>query len=240
MAVARELPSEGAAAGDTPPPDRATAIRFLVLSGGILAVWCLHNGFLLPWEVQTIDAPVREPLLLLMRVAVWMLPALLFLRRHDPRPTLVALGVTSRPSWRGLGASAVIAVSYLLLVALLLRATTKPGQRPDAWATLLSLATLHTLLGAVLEEIFVRGFLLGQLVRFTSSARAQVTVVLVFGLVHLPAWLAFDGIDVGLLPSLVMVMVLGAVLGSVTRLSNGIWPAIIIHFANNMLASLLT
>lgn len=227
------------ATGEIPRANRATRARFLAVAGGVLVAWGLHNGFLLPWELRNVDAAVREPSLVAMRALVWMLPALWYLRRHDPRSSQLALGLTSRMRWRGLALGALIATTYLALVSLLVRATAAPREPLEAGAALLRLGTLYLLLNAALEELFVRGFVLGQLVRFTSSFRAQACTALLFGLVHLPAWIGVDGVHIGLIPSFFMVTLLGAVLGGVARLSNSILPAIAVHFANNLLAELL-
>lgn len=241
--VARQRGSHGVddrgATGGIPRADRATRSRFLAVAGGVVITWGLHNGFLLPWELRNVDATVREPSLVAMRALIWMLPALWYLRRHDPRHNLVALGVTSRVRWRGLALSALIGAAYLLMVSLLLRAAGEPHEQLAAGGLLLRFGTLYTLLNAALEELFVRGFLLGQLVRFMSSFRAQLCVALLFGLVHLPAWIGVDGIHIGLIPSFFMVTLLGVVLGGAARLSNSILPAIVVHFVNNLLAELL-
>jgi membrane protease YdiL (CAAX protease family) len=238
--VAGETEGGGAAdrdaSGEIPRADRATRARFLTVASGVVVTWGLHNGLLLPWELRNVDATIREPSLVAVRALLWMLPALWYLGRCDPRDRRVALGVTSRPRWRGLALGALIGAAYLLLVVALLRATAEPSQ---ANAALLPLGVLYMLLNAALEELFMRGFVLGQLVRFTSSLRAQACVALLFGLVHLPAWIGVSGIHIGLIPSFFMVTLLGAVLGGVTRLSSSIWPAIVVHFVNNLLAELL-
>ena len=231
--------SQGEAAGEIPRGDAVTRARFFAVAGAVLITWGLHNGFLLPWELEHVDTVVREPLLFAVRALIWMLPALWYLRRHDPRHTLVALGVTSWVRWRVLALAAVIGAAYLVFVCLLLRATAEAEQPLAAGAALLQVHTLYALLNAALEEVFVRGFLLGQLLRFTSSLRAQACVAVLFGLVHLPGWLGVDGVHIGLVPSLFMVTLLGAVLGGVARLSNSILPAIVLHFVNNLLAELL-
>jgi membrane protease YdiL (CAAX protease family) len=222
-----------------PGGDPAAARCFWIVSGGVLIFWAGHNALLLPWELRNIDVAVREPALILVRAVFWMVPILLYLRWHDPRARLVALGVTSPVNRRGLARSALSALVYLSLVALLVRATSPPGKMPGVFATFAQLQVLYMLLVVALEELLMRGFLLGQLVRFTTSFRAQACVAVLFALMHLPAWLALQGATIDLLPSMISLTVLGAVLGGVARASNSILPAIALHFANNMLAKLL-
>jgi membrane protease YdiL (CAAX protease family) len=85
-----------------------------------------------------------------------------------------------------------------------------------------------------LEELLLRGFLLGQLVRFTSSLRAQAAVAVLFALMHVPGWLAMEGFQDWMPPSLLSLLVLGALLGGATRASNSILPAIALHFCANL------
>ena len=225
--------------GDVPRGERGIVRPFMWVAVGVLTIWAAHNALILPWEVRHIDDSVREPALVLMRAVIWMVPVVLYLRRHDPRPRLVALGVASRIDRRGLAWSALGAVVYLFLVVQLLSATTTPGNAPSRFATLTEVTVLSSMLACVLEELLMRGVLLGQLVRFTTSFRAQVSVAVLFGLVHLPGWIALDGVSINLLPSTVMIMLLGAVLGGVARASNSILPAILVHCANNFLGAWL-
>lgn len=95
------------------------------------------------------------------------------------------------------------------------------------------------LLKAALEELLMRGFLLGQLVRFTSSFRAQAATAVLFTLMHIPSWVAVEHMGIELLPSTIAVLVLGLVLGAVARASNNVVPAIVLHFANNLVAEVL-
>jgi membrane protease YdiL (CAAX protease family) len=225
--------------GDIPGGERGIVRPFTLVAVGVLTIWTAHNALLLPWEVRNIDDGVREPLLVLVRAMVWMLPVVFYLRRYDPRPRLVALGVTSPINRRGLAWSALGALVYLSLVTLLVTSNAPPRDTPSPFATLAQITVLSSMLACVLEELLMRGFLLGQLVRFTTSFRAQATVAVLFGLVHLPGWIALDGVSINLLPSTIMIMLLGAVLGGITRASNSILPAIVVHCANNFLGDWL-
>ena len=118
------------AAGDTRSDDRAAKRALWLVAGGVLSIWAAHNALLQPWEVTHIDVAVREPLLILLRALTWMLPALLYLRRHDRRRPLEALGVTSPVKPRGLVKSAVGVAIYLTLILLLVRATSHRRRRP--------------------------------------------------------------------------------------------------------------
>jgi membrane protease YdiL (CAAX protease family) len=241
MPVATEPAAEGVpVAGAAQPGDERAAKRGLwLVAGGVLIVWSAHNALLLPWEVHHTEEAVREPALVLLRAVTWMVPALLYLRRHDPRRPLEALGVTARINPRGLLKSTVGAAIYLALIVMLLRANTPPEAASAAWAALAPLTVVYMVLKAALEELLMRGFLLGQLVRFTSSFRAQASVAVLFMLMHLPNWVAVEHLGIEqLLPSAIVVLVLGIVLGAVARASNNIIPAIVLHFLNNLIGEL--
>lgn len=238
--VERPLVAGSPPPSEAPPPaDRAAARALRLTVGGVLLVWAAHNGFLLPWETRNIDPAALEPALIALRAVTWLLPTALFLRRHDPRPLLVAFGVTTRLKLRGLAWSLLVTAVYLALIALLMRATTPPADEGALLATLAPLNLVYMLLKAALEELLMRGFLLGQLLRFMRSSRAQIVVAVLFALMHWPAWLAFQGIGIGLLPSTIVALALGTVLGIVARASNNIVPAAGVHFANNLLGELL-
>lgn len=231
------LPGAGAA---LPDDDRAARHALWLVGGGVLSVWAAHNALLLPWEVQHVDEAVREPVLVLLRALTWMVPALLYLRRHDRRRPLEALGVTAPVNPRGLAMAAVGAVIYLALIVALMRATRPPEAGPADWGALAPLTVLYIALKAALEELFMRGFLLGQLVRFTTSFRAQACVAVLFALMHLPNWIAVQHMSTEqLLPSLIAVLVLGIVLGAVARASNNIVPSIVLHFVNNLIGDVM-
>lgn len=229
----------GAGAARRPEHDRAAKRALWLVAGGVLLVWAAHNALLLPWEVSHIQEAVREPALVLLRAVIWLVPVLFYLRRHDRRRPAEALGVTTRVNPRGLAKSAVGAAIYLTLIVMLLRATTPPEAVGGAGSALAPLTVVYMVSKAALEELFMRGFLLGQLVRFTSSFRAQAAVAVLFMLVHLPNWIAVEHMGIEqLVPSAIAVLLLGIVLGAVTRASNNIVPAIVLHFVNNLIGEL--
>jgi membrane protease YdiL (CAAX protease family) len=232
-----DTPGRGAGRDDS---DRAGANRLWLLTFAILVVWGLHNALLLPWEMEHLQAGVREPLLLLLRALAWMVPATIYLRRHDPRPLLEALGITSPISWRGLARTAPLIGAWLGVAAFLASASAEPGSTGRSLAgTLLPPRALAMLLGAGLEELLLRGFLLRQLLRRKGGLRAQLPVAALFAVMHLPGWIALGGLHAGLAVSALVLFVLGLVLGIVTRTTGSTLPAIAVHFANNVLAEWL-
>lgn len=227
----------------TVPLEGAAWRAFLLTADLVLATWIVHNAFLLSWEDTHLTAAQREPARLALRVLVWCLPAAAYLSRHDPRPIGNAWGLTSPVDFLRLLRQAPVAIGYLALAALLARASAPDTAAEPSFASLMrvvaSIDGLRLLVGVVLEELLMRGFLLRQLLRRWSGGPAVLVVALLFAAMHLPAWIAMGGISMGVAVSFVVLFVMGLVLGALTWTSGSLWPAIVVHFINNVLAGWL-
>jgi membrane protease YdiL (CAAX protease family) len=230
--------SEQALVGTAPPrAGRALA----AVTGAVLVLWGLHNALLRPWEERRLAPELLEPLLVALRGLVWMLPVVLYLRRFEPKGVIAGLGLRPPLGRRGLVRGGIVGLAYLLLLAGLSSVTGggNPGASLSSW--LLTVPAACMLAVTVLEELFWRGFLLGQLARHTTSRRAQLTVALLFAGMHLPGWIGRGGADPAVLvPMTIMLFLLGVVLGWVTRLSGSIHLAVLVHLGNNLLAQRLS
>jgi len=93
----------------------------------------------------------------------------------------------------------------------------------------LPLALLVVSIGPMVEELLFRGVLLSAIARYTGNGAAIVLSAVLFACVHLPdlsfLWYA--------LPNLAL---LGLVLGWLRVQSGSIWPAVVAHGMNNLLA----
>ncbi len=93
------------------------------------------------------------------------------------------------------------------------------------------LALLVVCVAPVVEETIFRGVLLSGLMRHMSTAWAALASALIFGIVHLPdfklVWYP--------IPALV---ILGLVLAWLRLHSRSLWPAVIAHAGNNLMAVL--
>lgn len=93
----------------------------------------------------------------------------------------------------------------------------------------LPLALLVISVGPLVEELLFRGVLLSAIARYTGNGMAIGLSALLFACVHLPdlsfLWYA--------LPNLAL---LGLILGWLRVQSGSIWPAVVAHGMNNMLA----
>ncbi len=98
---------------------------------------------------------------------------------------------------------------------------------PAGWRV--ALAVLATTLGPLVEELLFRGVLLSALLRRFRVGWSMAISALVFALAHLPglqfAWYA--------LPDL---MLLALALAALRLASRSLWPAVLAHGVNNLLA----
>jgi membrane protease YdiL (CAAX protease family) len=227
---------------DDPPIDAASWRALGWTTAAILVVWGLHNAFLLRWETAQLSATAREPIGLLLRAVVWLVPAAFYLRGHDPRPLFVAWGVTTPIDAAGLRRRGWWAAGYLVAAAILARASATTDVDPTLGGLASVVFSSHgamLVLGVAFEELLLRGFLLRQMLRRVSTRSGVVSTAALFALLHVPGWIALGGFDIGVVVSGAVVFVMGLVLGSITAASRSIWPAIVVHGVNNVLADWL-
>jgi membrane protease YdiL (CAAX protease family) len=91
----------------------------------------------------------------------------------------------------------------------------------------------NVLVNPIYEEIIFRGLILGALVRSRSAATSIAVSSALFGIFHLRNvfWL-----DTGTLVSIVLFSgaVIGPVLAWLTLRCRSVWPAVILHYLNNL------
>ena len=87
------------------------------------------------------------------------------------------------------------------------------------------------------EEALCRGFLLTQLRRELTFARANALAALTFALAHSRMLFGIwsQGEYVGLALSATLAYLLGLCMGALTRTAGCIWVSVLIHTANNLL-----
>jgi len=91
----------------------------------------------------------------------------------------------------------------------------------------------NVLVAPLYEELVFRGWILGRLARARTATVGLVVSSLLFGLLHLRLIFWLDT------PALVRTMiyaglVLSPVLGWITLRCRSVWPAVILHYANNL------
>jgi membrane protease YdiL (CAAX protease family) len=91
----------------------------------------------------------------------------------------------------------------------------------------------NVLINPIYEELIFRGWILGRLTRWKSPAIGIAVSSLLFGILHLRNifWLETDV----LIRSVFMTgCVIGPVLGYVALRCRSVWPAVIVHYLNNL------
>ena len=91
----------------------------------------------------------------------------------------------------------------------------------------------NALVNPIYEELIFRGWILGRLARWRSALVAIAVSSLLFGILHLRNifWL-----DASALLRMVVYAgcVIGPLLGYVTLRCRSVWPAVILHYMNNL------
>jgi membrane protease YdiL (CAAX protease family) len=175
------------------------------------------------------DAPsvVRSLIraIVLLLLPVWVARTLL----HERFSVAFQLGVPSVRGWRAL----VYGLGYLGFVAGFLYLL--QGSLFTSPPTGLALGLL--VVDVFVEEALCRGFLLTQLRRELTFARANAFAALAFLLAHsrMLFGIGSQGEYVGLALSAILAYLLGLSMGVVTRTAGCIWVSVLIHTANNLL-----
>ncbi|MCB9764740.1 MAG: CPBP family intramembrane metalloprotease [Alphaproteobacteria bacterium] len=88
----------------------------------------------------------------------------------------------------------------------------------------------------LVEEILFRGFVLTALLRNgVGRGSAFLLSGLAFGAIHLPGWFVMNGVSLAVVGQAGRVALLGVFLAWVTE-RRGVWPAVLVHAANNALS----
>ncbi len=196
------------------------AVRFGLLSG-LLALADTYEGYML------LNMIVYILCLAVPTVAV----ALISGRRQNPFPSARVSG--SMLGAGVLGGMAIAIVANLaasgLMSWLSLFGIPEPEMPDTLQPTTVSLALniLSTaILPAIIEEMVFRGYILGAL-RAHGDGLAVVLSAILFGLFH------------GNVLQIPFALILGLAMGYLVVLTDSIWPAVLLHFTNNLMSVLL-
>jgi hypothetical protein len=89
------------------------------------------------------------------------------------------------------------------------------------------------------EELLFRGFVLPKLNESLPFWPANLLQAALFAAIHWPNWLWVGGLHWSLVPPSISIFILGVLLGWLTRRTNSIWPAVVVHMVNNFIAAFL-
>ena len=177
------------------------------------------------WTILVSEAFIVVPLLVILR------------NRKMPLVATFRLGNVAPVIWRD---ALIIAVGVTVLIDELDRLMAMVFPLPEGLQNGLNFLSFSTPFEALLviggaavvapiaEEMIFRGFFQGQLeAGYGDATRAVVYSALLFMVLHFNPWWALQ------------IYLLGMVLGYLTWRTGSIWPAIVLHALNNLLAVLL-
>ncbi len=212
----------------------------LVLLVAIYLGWTLRATVLLRIDEAIANEWLRGSYSNLVKFVVWVLPAAAFVRFARQRSPLRYFGLTALPSARKWCFSLVSTAIFLGLIVIIDRLFSgKSLTLFDASvASVLAVVAAH-MVSPVLEEILFRGFVLNELMAKLTFWRANVLTSFFFVLFHWPYHLWSEGPTANLAMMSVSLFAISVFLGWLYAVTNSLWPAIVAHVANNVLASFL-
>jgi membrane protease YdiL (CAAX protease family) len=144
---------------------------------------------------------------------------------EDPRTLFELKRVWGIPAW--LQATAVV-VSFVATVLLTYREYRTKGTSFGVAGP-----AFNALVNPIYEELIFRGWILGRLARHRGPVQAIAVSSLLFGILHLRNifWL-----EPWTLARVMMYAgaVIGPILGYVTLRCRSVWPAVVLHYLNNL------
>jgi membrane protease YdiL (CAAX protease family) len=199
---------------------------------GWFVVWALRATVLYRFDRMIEPEWLRGLFSNAVKLALWVLPALAYERWVERAPrVLERWRVTTPVDGRGLVVSGLPCVVFLGLVL-------ADGARRGIDAGRLAPQLAAHAISPLLEELFFRGFVLARVAALVPGARGHVLVALLFVLVHLPFWLAIQAPPAGIPQVAASIFVLALLLGLLVRRGGSIWPAYLVHVANNVIVAL--
>ena len=176
-----------------------------------------------------------------VKFLLWVVPAVVYLREVDRRPALRTLKLTTPINRRGLAYAA--ALSALYFAATVVFETRAGGKNLNAmvaagfieWLT----AFAFIFFSPISEEILFRGFMLQQFADRMKFWAANLITAVLFTLIHWPFWVWRNGFHLPIIQNSAGILLLAILLGYVVKLTDSLWPAIVVHIANNLLAHFL-
>jgi membrane protease YdiL (CAAX protease family) len=176
-----------------------------------------------------------------VKFLLWVVPAVVYLRVVDHQPALAYLRLTTPVNKRGL--AYVLVITALYFAATILFETRFGGKNlNDLYAASLVewlTATAFIFFSPISEEILFRGFVLHQFADRLRFWAANLITATLFTLIHWPFWVWHNGFHFSTVQNSVGILLIAILLGYAVRLTNSLWPAVVIHIVNNLLAHFL-
>ncbi len=220
--------------GDLAAATALVFVSFLVIQALVVLVFDIGEAaepdLLTPWILGALEG--------LMLLAVWAFGV----RRYRASWSSVGLRLprSGQRSLSALWASIIVLPMVALLVSLVSTGVYasmidalgfeahEPSPVPEEFlgsgATRVLLSAVGVLWGPFVEEVFFRGFLLGGLIAPLGATRAAVVSAAIFAVAHLA------------IASMIPLFITGLVLAWLYLRTRSIWPPLMAHAAQNLLA----
>jgi len=176
-----------------------------------------------------------------VKFLLWVMPAVIYLRKHDRQPALRYLKLTTPINKKGLVYA--ILLSALYFAATILFETRAGGKNlHDLYAASLAewlKAFAFIFFSPISEEILFRGFVLHQFAERLKFWTANLLTAGLFTLIHWPFWIWHNGFQGWIIQASAGIFLMAILLGYIVKMTNSLWPAVAVHIANNLLAHFL-
>jgi membrane protease YdiL (CAAX protease family) len=218
--------------------------RFYIFLAGFYAAWILRVVLLLPVDRRIDGFWLQQCWSQGLRIAIWVVPVLLYLRLVDGLGAVRYLKLDTLPRGRRLWIGVAIVVAFFGLTtlgAVVFQGGTLSNflhVAPQRWIRLLSQMTII----AFAEELLFRGFVLTKLSSFQrnpSNLRPNLIASCLFLLIHVPGWLYMQGPQPTLIPLAASIFFVSCVLGLLFQITRSLWPPVLLHLLNNVLSATL-
>jgi len=205
---------------------RGSLRDLLVLYLVFIALWSV--AILVVWKFGFLPEPERQ----WFRTAAWIGTVAVWIiwqRPPSPAKWLGLLPVRPREVALVMIAFSVIFCWNFLRVTIL----SPPLER---LATTTSDILLWSFIGVFVEELLFRGVIQTQLAERLVPSVAVLVAATLFLFIHIPGWTILSiAVDA---PTVVTVYLVGIISGALRHSTESLWPAVAIHWANNLGAML--
>jgi membrane protease YdiL (CAAX protease family) len=212
------------------PDQRRSALApFLAYVAAFHLLWIVWPYFLYPRLTAALgEKTLAYALLQLsMRILLWVVPVLLYLRYVDRVEPLGYLKLT-RHVGRGL-VVAIVLTALNLLGTIARFGLPHPTMERVTWNSVLGTSFLV----GFIEEIPYRGFMLQKLAERLDFWLANLVTSLLFLAIHLPGWMALHTLRAD---AAATVFIIGVVMAIAFKYSDSLWAPIVAHSANDFLS----
>jgi membrane protease YdiL (CAAX protease family) len=219
---------------------RKRSLQLSLLLVAFFFIWAIRHTLF-----SALDKSIASPTLWaaysnLVKLVVWILPAAAFVYVLRGASPAKYLGLSVWPSRRNWLLCISVTIAFLLAVTLFETTVRKKWFSTASFSWLPVTAwLLQLMLGALLEELFFRGFLMTELLALLRLSRALALTSVLFAGIHVVYWLTRGATTQAIVVNAGACFVFSLLAGWLFAKSGSIWPSTCAHIASNLLSSVL-